>query len=102
MCIRDRDYCVTLNANAAIDPAKVIRRMTYFHPLFTAEAIRAQSRWSEISGQNRTHFAGAYWFYGFHEDGLNSALRVAAALGVNASASTHAVHSGEAALGATA
>jgi predicted NAD/FAD-binding protein len=98
----EEDYCVTLNANAAIDPAKVIRRMTYFHPLFTAEAIRAQSRWSEISGQNRTHFAGAYWFYGFHEDGLNSALRVAAALGVNASASTHAVHSGEAALGATA
>ena len=45
-------------------------------------AIAAQSRWAEISGNNRTHFCGAYWFYGFHEDGLNSALRVAQALGV--------------------
>jgi predicted NAD/FAD-binding protein len=78
------DYCVTLNANGSIDPAKVLRRMTYWHPLFTADAIRAQSRWTEISGRNRTHYAGAYWFYGFHEDGVNSALRVASALGVNA------------------
>ena len=80
----EEDYCVTLNANGSIDPAKVLRRMTYWHPLFTADAIRAQSRWKEISGHNHTHFAGAYWFYGFHEDGLNSALRVAATLGVNA------------------
>ncbi len=78
------DYCVTLNDNDSIDPAKVIRRMTYWHPLLTREAIRAQSRWNEISGKNRTHFAGAYWFYGFHEDGLNSASRVAEALGVRA------------------
>jgi uncharacterized protein len=80
----EEDYCVTLNANGCINPAKVLRRITYWHPLFTADAIRAQSRWKEISGRNRTHFAGAYWFYGFHEDGLNSALRVASALGVNA------------------
>ncbi len=78
------DYCVTLNDTGSIDPRKVIRRMTYFHPLLTRDAIRAQARWSEISGRNRTHFAGAYWFYGFHEDGLNSALRVASALGVEA------------------
>lgn len=77
------DYCVTLNENGTVNPAKVIRRMTYFHPLFTAQAIRAQSRWEEISGQNHTHFAGAYWFYGFHEDGLNSAQRVARALSVS-------------------
>jgi predicted NAD/FAD-binding protein len=76
------DYCVTLNANGAIDPAKVIRRMIYYHPLYTLEAIRAQGRWSEISGQDRIHYCGAYWFYGFHEDGLNSALRVARSLGV--------------------
>lgn len=74
------DYCVTLNGNEWIDPAKVIRRMTYYHPIFNAQAVTAQSRWAKISGQNRTHFAGAYWFYGFHEDGLNSALRVARAL----------------------
>lgn len=77
------DYCVTLNENGTVNPAKVIRRMTYFHPLFTAQAIRAQSRWEEISGQNHTHFAGAYWFYGFHEDGLNSAQRVARVLSVS-------------------
>ena len=80
----EENYCVTLNDHGAIDPAKVIQRMTYWHPQITAEAIKAQSRWNEISGVNRTHFAGAYWFYGFHEDGLNSAIRVAAMLGVNA------------------
>jgi predicted NAD/FAD-binding protein len=76
------DYCVTLNANGAIDPSKVLRRMVYYHPLYTHDAIRAQARWKEVSGVNRTHYCGAYWFYGFHEDGLNSALRVARALGV--------------------
>ena len=53
------------------------------HPQRHREALRAQSRWAEISGQNRTHFCGAYWFYGFHEDGLNSAIRVARSLGVD-------------------
>ena len=77
------DYCVTLNANGAIDSSKVVRRMVYYHPLYTHDAIRAQARWKEVSGVNRTHYSGAYWFYGFHEDGLNSALRVARALGVD-------------------
>jgi len=76
------DYCVSLNANGTIDPSRVIRRMIYNHPLYTNDAVRAQRRWSEISGRNRTHFCGAYWFYGFHEDGLNSALRVARTLDV--------------------
>jgi predicted NAD/FAD-binding protein len=75
-------YCVTLNAEDVIDPAKVLRKIVYDHPLYTNQAIRAQDRWSEISGSNRTHYCGAYWFYGFHEDGLNSALRVARALSV--------------------
>ena len=56
--------------------------VVYRHPLYTREAIGAQQRWREVSGVNRTHFCGAYWFHGFHEDGLNSALRVAGALGV--------------------
>ncbi len=77
------DYCVTLNASALIESERVVRRLVYHHPLYTREAIRAQARWPEISGANRTHFCGAYWFYGFHEDGLNSALRVARSLGVN-------------------
>ncbi len=76
------DYCVTLNGEDAIDGAKVLRKIVYHHPLYTQEAVRAQNRWSEISGRNRTHYCGAYWFYGFHEDGLNSALRVARALSV--------------------
>ncbi|HYL74078.1 MAG TPA: FAD-dependent oxidoreductase [Bryobacteraceae bacterium] len=76
-------YCVTLNGGAAIDPAKIVERIIYNHPLYTREAIAAQARWKDINGVNRTHFCGAYWFYGFHEDGLNSALRVARMLGVD-------------------
>jgi uncharacterized protein len=76
-------YCVTLNGGEAIDPASVIARIIYHHPLYNRPAIEAQSRWKEVSGVNRTHYCGAYWFYGFHEDGLNSALRVARSLGVD-------------------
>lgn len=80
------DYCVTLNDTAAIDERRILRTMTYFHPLYTLDAVRAQARWPEISGCNRTHFCGAYWFYGFHEDGLNSAIRVAESVGARARA----------------
>lgn len=76
------DYCVTLNANGHVNPARALRRMVYEHPLYTKAAIRAQERWAEISGKNHTHFCGAYWFYGFHEDGVRSGMRVAEALGV--------------------
>lgn len=76
------DYCVSLNTNGAIDKSTVLRNLVYYHPLYTKDTIRAQQRWSEISGKNHTHFCGAYWFYGFHEDGLNSGLRVARALGI--------------------
>ena len=79
----DVNYCVSLNApSGAIAPERVIRKMIYHHPLYTRAAVDAQARWHEVSGQNRTHFCGAYWFYGFHEDGVRSALRVASALGV--------------------
>ncbi len=76
------DFCVTLNPQGQVDESKVLRKMTYHHPLYNRESVRAQERWSEISGRNRSHFCGAYWLYGFHEDGLNSAMRVARALGV--------------------
>jgi len=78
-----QDYCVTLNPRRAIDPSRVLGRMVYTHPLYTREAIGAQARWDDVSGRNRTHYCGAYWYYGFHEDGLRSAVRVAAALGVS-------------------
>ncbi|MEZ5315884.1 MAG: FAD-dependent oxidoreductase [Vicinamibacterales bacterium] len=76
------DYCVTLNPDAPIAPSRVLRQMTYRHPRYTRAAIAAQARWAEVSGVRRTHYAGAYWFYGFHEDGLRSGVRVANALGV--------------------
>ena len=75
-----RPFLVTLNRHDGIDPARVLRRFVYDHPLFTTGGIAAQCRWDEISGVARTHFCGAYWGYGFHEDGVNSALRVCGAL----------------------
>jgi predicted NAD/FAD-binding protein len=77
----DREFCVTLNHSAAIDPAKVIRTIQYSHPVYTAAGEAAQARHHEINGQNRTYFCGAYWGWGFHEDGVVSALRAAQPLG---------------------
>jgi predicted NAD/FAD-binding protein len=80
--LRARDeYCVTLNRTEAIDPATIIRVIDYAHPVFTPAGVAAQQRVAEISGRNRTHYAGAYWGWGFHEDGVVSALRVARRFG---------------------
>ena len=76
----DRDFLVTLNLTEAIDPGEVIRSIDYAHPVFTPESIAAQHRWAEISGARRTHYCGAYWRWGFHEDGVWSALRAVAEL----------------------
>jgi len=59
----------------------VHRRIEYAHPVFDAAAIRAQRRRDEVQGRNGTWFAGAYWGYGFHEDGVVSALDVVERLG---------------------
>jgi predicted NAD/FAD-binding protein len=77
----DQQYCVTLNRTEAIDPDRIIRVIPYAHPVFTREGVRAQARVAEISGRRRTHFCGAYWGSGFHEDGVVSALRVAERFG---------------------
>ena len=77
----ERDYLVTLNLSEAIEPTEVIRRIDYSHPVFTPEGVAAQGRWAEISGHRRTHYCGAYWRWGFHEDGVWSALRVSERLG---------------------
>lgn len=69
-------FCVTLNRSAAIDPARILYRTTYHHPVFTEAGVAAQARRAEISGVNRTGYCGAYWSYGFHEDGVNSGLAV--------------------------
>jgi uncharacterized protein len=71
-----RNYFVTLNRGEEIDPAKTIRTISYDHPVYTKEGVAAQSRHAEISGPaHRTHYVGAYWGWGFHEDGVVSALR---------------------------
>lgn len=68
---------VTLNRTGQIDPDKILRRMRYRHPAYTHALVAAQQRKAEIQGVNRTWFAGAYWGWGFHEDGVRSALEVA-------------------------
>jgi predicted NAD/FAD-binding protein len=65
---------VTLNHTDNINPAKIIKRLQYTHPVYTIAGAAAQARHAEISGQNRTGYAGAYWLNGFHEDGVKSAL----------------------------
>ena len=65
---------VTLNHTDKIDPSKVIKRLQYTHPVYTLAGAAAQARHTEISGVNRTGYAGAYWLNGFHEDGVKSAL----------------------------
>jgi uncharacterized protein len=71
---------VTLNRTHAINPAKVLRRMNYRHPVYTRDSVAAQARRGEIQGERGVWLAGAYWGWGFHEDGLRSALEVCAAV----------------------
>lgn len=77
----ERELCVTLNRTQEIDPRQVIRTIPYAHPVYTDRGVAAQRRWHELSGHNRTHYCGAYWGWGFHEDGVRSALRVAERFG---------------------
>ena len=67
-------YCVTLNGDEYIDPANVRGRVRYHHPLFAPGSTVARARRAEVSGPNRTHYCGAYWGNGFHEDGVSSAI----------------------------
>jgi predicted NAD/FAD-binding protein len=73
---------VTLNRTQDIDPARILARMSYAHPLQDHASVAAQARRAQINGVNRTWYAGAYWGFGFHEDGLRSGVDVASALGV--------------------
>lgn len=76
-----KTYCVTLNTTDRIAPDQVLDRFEYDHPVYTTAGVAAQARHAEISGVRRTHYCGAYWGYGFHEDGVNSGLAVARAFG---------------------
>jgi len=75
-----KTFCVSLNRDD-VDPEKIIARIPYDHPAYSLEGIAAQERHGEISGVRHTHYCGAYWRYGFHEDGVVSGLRVAARFG---------------------
>lgn len=77
---RKATYLVTLNEPIRED--RIIRQFNYSHPAYTRETLTAQASWGEISGRDHIHFCGAYWFNGFHEDGVRGALRVCQALGV--------------------
>jgi uncharacterized protein len=77
----DVEFCVTLNRGEAIDPERVLSVREFSHPVFSHRALAAQRRWPEISGARRTHYCGAYWGYGFHEDGVESARRVCRSFG---------------------
>lgn len=73
-------FLVTLNREQGIDPKKIYETVQYEHPIFDVAAIKAQGRWAEISGERATYYVGAYWRFGFHEDGVWSAHRAAAQL----------------------
>ncbi len=75
-----RRFFVSLNLEHLIDPDSILARFEYEHPVFTPETVAAQERWGEISGVRRTHFCGAYWRNGFHEDGAFSGIRAARAV----------------------
>ncbi|MDI4480079.1 FAD-dependent oxidoreductase [Moraxella osloensis] len=75
------NYLVTLNT--PINEAHVIKHVDYRHPVYDNKMTNAQKRWHEISAKRHTHFCGAYWFNGFHEDGVKSGLRVCQSLGVD-------------------
>lgn len=76
-----KTYCVTLNATETIDPESIVHTARFSHPLYDRSSIAAQERRHEISGVDRTHFCGAYWGFGFHEDGVRTAIEVARRFG---------------------
>jgi predicted NAD/FAD-binding protein len=76
-------FVVTLNDTAQLDPSKILRSFQYAHPVYNHSTLTSQQRRGEINGHNRSYFCGAYWYNGFHEDGVRSAVDVAAMLGVD-------------------
>ena len=73
-------FIVSLNQRNNIDPGKIFAVMDYQHPVYDHAMVKAQARRSEIQGQNRSWFCGAYWGFGFHEDGFRTGHEVAMGL----------------------
>ena len=78
----NKTYCVTINNTKKLNPDKIIKEIIYHHPLFTESSVKAQKQKTIICGSNNTYYTGAYWGYGFHEDGVNSALDVCSKFGI--------------------
>lgn len=77
------NFLVSLNMDHLIDPKKVIKKIPYAHPVYNQAAVVAQGQWGLVSNlEARTHFCGAYWGNGFHEDGVKSALNVTSTFGL--------------------
>lgn len=74
--------CLTLNPNCKIDDEMILQRFEFEHPVFSRESVDSQKRFDEINSRNQVSFCGAYWGYGFHEDGVNSALAVSKPFGL--------------------
>ncbi len=79
----DEEFYVTLNRTDGIEPSKILRKIIYHHPVYSRASFASQARWAEVSGVDRIHYCGAYWGYGFHEDGVNSALAVCSKFGAS-------------------
>jgi len=76
-------FLVSLNMDDLIDPKKVLKKISYSHPVYSLNSVKSQSQWDKISGLDRIHFCGAYWGNGFHEDGVKSAVKVAECFGIS-------------------
>ncbi|MGA1339611.1 MAG: NAD(P)/FAD-dependent oxidoreductase [Pelagibacteraceae bacterium] len=72
----DKNYFLTLNPIQSIEPEKVIKKVIFTHPYFNLKNTNLQKDLKLLQGKNRTWFCGSYFGYGFHEDGLKSALEV--------------------------
>lgn len=79
----DTTFVVTLNDTDQLDASKILRRFQYAHPVYNQSTLKSQQRRSEINGQQRSYFCGAYWYNGFHEDGVRSAVDIAKLFGVD-------------------
>ena len=83
------DLCITLNQTKRINPRLIVRQFSYTHPVFSLNSIAAQKQRYSICGKNQTHFCGAYWYNGFHEDGVKSALDVCQRFDITLDTLTH-------------
>lgn len=81
----DQPYIVTLNPPVAPDAKKVIAKFSYQHPVFSKDAMRAQHAIPSLQGEQNTWFCGSYCGYGFHEDGITSAVKVCEDFGITPS-----------------